>query len=322
MKPNFGISSAQVNELLCKQFATWPLVAANYHALETVKIKSYSFGDFSVKVQFNPSRIISSEMENFYKNINNLPCPLCTNNLPVEQERLPFGTDYIVLCNPYPIFPSHFTIPSRVHSPQRILSRFGDLLELSRKLDKFTLFYNGPFCGASVPNHAHFQAGSKGVMPFYSEIELVLKTKGELILSEATASLYGLFGIFRNCLVIKARTLTAARKLFGLIYQSLPEKTGDPEPMMNILCEYMDGTWTVAIFPRTQHRPRQYNSTDKDKLRTNPGAVDMGGLFITSRNEDFEKITSAMLLDIYKQICISEDSLRDICNYIQKLYSK
>ena len=312
MKPNFGISSAQVNELLCKQFATWSLVFANYQALETVKSKSYSFEDFTLKVQFNP----------FRKNTPNSPCPLCANNLSVKQERVPFGRDYIVLCNPYPIFPSHFTIPARIHSPQRILSRFGDLLELSRKLDKFTLFYNGPFCGTSAPDHAHFQVGTKGIMPFDNEIDSLVKHKGELILSEPTASLYGLYGVARNSLIIKARTITAARKLFGLIYQSLSEKEGEPEPRMNILCQYTDGTWTVSIFPRSEQCPGLYDNADSNQRLLKPGAVQMGGLFITSSEEDYDKATPSIILDIYRQICLPDDSFRDLCRHIQQLYSK
>lgn len=322
MKPNFTISSAQANELLCKQFATWPFFATNYQTLDKVKEKCYSFDDFSIKVQFNPARTIMLRPEHnagiSYAN----GCPLCVNNLPILQERLVFGRDYIVLCNPNPIFPNHFTITSRVHSPQRILSRFGDMLELSIRLERFILYYGGPSCGTSIPDHAHFQAGTKGVLPFMNEVDTLLHKHGKSIITEPTATLFTLSDtVKRNCFILKARTLTAARKLFGLIYQALPESDREPEPMMNIISSYEDGTWTVVVFPRHPYFWGEENPA-KVKLSINPGAVHAGGLIITKNEADFDKITPALLSEMYSQLFLSDDLFADVCRSIQHLSSK
>ena len=158
MKPNNWVSSSQATELLSKQLVTWPLAEKNYKALEAVQVKSFDMGGFSIRAQFNPARIVSTGAKVDARSLKERKCFLCPENLPVEQERLPFGFRHLVLCNPYPIFPQHFTIPTRKHTPQLILPQWNDFLELTRRLAPFTVFYNGPRSGASAPDHAHFQS--------------------------------------------------------------------------------------------------------------------------------------------------------------------
>lgn len=127
-------------------------------------------GGFSIRAQFNPARIVSTGAKVDARSLKERKCFLCPENLPVEQERLPFGFRHLVLCNPYPIFPQHFTIPTRKHTPQLILPQWNDFLELTRRLAPFTVFYNGPRSGASAPDHAHFQAVTRGIMPLDEEV--------------------------------------------------------------------------------------------------------------------------------------------------------
>ena len=170
MKPNNWVSSSQATELLAKQLVTWPLAEKNYKALEAVQVKSFDMGGFSIRAQFNPARIVSTGAKVDARSLKERKCFLCPENLPVEQERLPFGFRHLVLCNPYPIFPQHFTIPTRKHTPQLILPQWNDFLELTRRLAPFTVFYNGPRSGASAPDHAHFQAVTRGIMPLDEEV--------------------------------------------------------------------------------------------------------------------------------------------------------
>ena len=142
MKPNNWVSSSQATELLSKQLVTWPLAEKNYKALEAVQVKSFDMGGFSIRAQFNPARIVSTGAKVDARSLKERKCFLCPENLPVEQERLPFGFRHLVLCNPYPIFPQHFTIPTRKHTPQLILPQWNDFLELTRRLAPFTVFYN------------------------------------------------------------------------------------------------------------------------------------------------------------------------------------
>lgn len=360
MKPNNWVSSSQASELLAKQRVTWPLAGQNYRALETVRTKSFDLDGFTIRAQFNPARAISTGARLDTQSLRERKCFLCPDNLPIEQERLPFGLRYLVLCNPYPIFPEHFTIPSREHAPQRILPRVDDFLELTRRLDRFTLFYNGPRSGASAPDHAHFQAVTRGLMPMDTEILSLtdpahigqaeagaspnrsrthvptgcvsvplsatcasphrlrtrLPTEGETA-SPSVGSPYGgriflLKGYLRNGFVIQARDQAAAAELFREIYEALPIPEGEEEPMMNLFGMYSEERWTLTLIPRRRHRPWQYEAAGHDHLLSSPGAADIGGLFITPLEKDFEKLTPALLRDVYQQVCLSDQEVADI----------
>ena len=318
MKPNVWISSSQVAELLAKQLVTWPLAETNYNALKTVQVKSFDMGGFVIRVQYNPSRIVSSAAKTDSDSIKKRKCFLCPDNLPVEQERLPFGANYLVLTNPYPIFPQHFTIPSREHLPQSILIHFPDFLELVRRMDAFTVFYNGPKCGASAPDHLHFQAGIRSFMPIDDELELQLKRFGSLVLEEKNGVLLQLTHYLRNGFVIKAKTQSAAQSLFGKLYHALNIVPDETEPRMNIFGHYENGIWTITVIPRRQHRPWQYEAEGGQHLLSSPGAADMGGLFITPLKEDFEKMNADLLRDVYEQVCFNESEIGIIASGITK----
>jgi ATP adenylyltransferase/5',5'''-P-1,P-4-tetraphosphate phosphorylase II len=158
------VSQEQVNGLISRQMNDWSLAGNNYAALAGVKVKRFEVNGREVQVQFNPARIVSSAAKVDDKSLSERRCFLCAANRPVEQEGLAWGDLYTILVNPFPIFPRHLTIPSNNHKPQRIKGRIGDMLGLAADLHDFVIFYNGPKCGASAPDHCHFQAGSKGLM--------------------------------------------------------------------------------------------------------------------------------------------------------------
>ena len=226
MKPNNWVSSSQATELLAKQLVTWPLAEKNYKALEAVQVKSFDMGGFSIRAQFNPARIVSTGAKVDARSLKERKCFLCPENLPVEQERLPFGFRHLVLCNPYPIFPQHFTIPTRKHSPQLILPQWNDFLELTRRLTPFTVFYNGPRSGASAPDHAHFQAVTRGIMPLDEEVTQFIRQSYASVYDNR---IYPLTGNLRPGLVIQAATEEAATRLFKKIYAALPILPGEPD---------------------------------------------------------------------------------------------
>jgi ATP adenylyltransferase/5',5'''-P-1,P-4-tetraphosphate phosphorylase II len=168
--------SSQIKSLLDSQIVDWELAKNNYKGLESVKVKEFSFDGFSIKVQFNPSRIISTSAKVDAKSIQERKCFLCKENLPKDQRGIEYKNEYIILVNPFPIFPEHFTIPKVDHKPQRIKENFEDILDLSKDLqDRYAVFYNGPKCGASAPDHMHFQAGIKNFMPVDYEFESIQK---------------------------------------------------------------------------------------------------------------------------------------------------
>jgi len=152
--------NTETKSLFREQVANWELARANYAGLKTVKTKVFSFDDFEIKVQFNPARIVSSGAKMDAKTIAERPCFLCAENRPAEQQGVDAG-NYTVLVNPFPIFPEHFTIPRKEHTDQQIKPYFSDMLELAEALDDYLVFYNGPKCGASAPDHIHFKPAQR-----------------------------------------------------------------------------------------------------------------------------------------------------------------
>jgi len=157
---------------LCEhQKASWELASKNYKLLSSVESKRYYFGSYKIETQHNPKRIKSSAAKTDKESIEKRKCFLCRENLPEEQKGILLHNEYLILCNPYPIFDYHFTISKLVHTPQLIKSNLIDMLAISKVLSDFTVFYNGPDCGASAPDHFHFQACTKGAMPVEKEYE-------------------------------------------------------------------------------------------------------------------------------------------------------
>ena len=306
------INSQQAKALLKNQLHDWPLAKDNYQALEQIQLHAFDMGGFHIKVQYTPSRIISSGAKIDFRSIKDRPCFLCSENQPTEQEGLAFGADYRILCNPYPIFPEHFTIPASEHTDQLILPRLGIFLELASCLSDFTLFYNGPKSGASAPDHAHFQAVTRYVMPIEEELDYQLQSYGRLLLENANSRLYLLTHYLRNGFVIKAKTKEGAVNCFETVYNTLELNPEEVEPMMNLFAYYEREEWTVILIPRKQHRPHQFFEEGDNCILVSPGAADMGGLFVTSRLQDFEKMNPLLLKNIYEQVCFSDPEMEEI----------
>lgn len=296
-----------IKKLLADQLATWETARANYAALAGVRVKELDVDGTPYKVQFNPARIVSSAARVDAKSISERKCFLCPGNLPPEQKGIPFGGHYRILVNPFPIFPRHLTIPDTEHVPQRIASRFPDMLDLARLLTDYTVFYNGPHCGASAPDHAHFQAGNRGFLP----IEKTWRTQvAGKVTGYGQAVLWQLDDAPRTTLVIESAEKEDAEKLFCLLYRSLPVKPGEEEPMMNVLARYETDRWTVFVFPRRKHRPDCYNAEGEANLLISPASVDLGGVFITPVEKDFRKITAEDVKRILEEVCLSADEFR------------
>jgi hypothetical protein len=268
-------------------------------ALEAMRIRTLSVGASEWKVQCNPARRVSS----LAGSETSRACFLCSHRLPLEQESLSLG-DYLLLCNPYPIFPEHFTLASRRHRPQRIGECFGDFLHAARSLEGLTLFYNGPQSGASAPDHLHFQAVTGGYMPLEEEVG----RPAELLYETDCGSLCLMRSPLRNAFILRAQTLAGACGLFARLYAVLQERaSGDAEPRMNLFGRYgISGGWEVVAVPRKAHRPRQFYARGAEQMLVSPGAADMGGVLVTTRLEDFEKVTPALLCDLYAQLAYVE----------------
>lgn len=311
-----GILSQDIKALFTDQLENWPQAKANYEALKNVKSKDFDFGKYSIRVQFNPARIQSSAAKVDAKSIQERKCFLCPANLPSEQKGIPFGSAYQVLVNPFPIFPEHFTIPTYQHTDQLILDRFGDMLNLAREIDDNTIFYNGPKCGASAPDHAHFQAGVKGFLPIEKDINRISK---EIIYSKEDITVYAITEYLRNFFLLQASDKDQAVSFFKQLYTMLDMKDDDKEPMMNIVAWYEQNEWYIAVFPRAKHRPDCFYAEGDDNLLISPASVDLGGVFITPLEKDFLKITEKDIETILKEICIDDTKMQSIIQEIKKI---
>lgn len=304
----------EVNDLLVRQLATWETARHSYEALAGVRVKELNVRGVPYKVQFNPARIVSSGAKVDAKSIRERRCFLCAANRPAEQEGIPFLGHYELLVNPFPIFPRHLTVPETEHVPQLIGHRFADMLELARELTDFTIFYNGPRCGASAPDHAHFQAGNRGFMP----IETDWRTRiGETVVQTDRTILYSLDDAPRTTLVIDTDDADEACRFFQAICRVLPVPEGDQEPMMNILALYESSRWTIFVFPRAKHRPACYTAEGDARLLSSPASVDLGGVFITPVEQDFLKITADDVAQILSEVCLSPEVFARVKEHIR-----
>jgi ATP adenylyltransferase/5',5'''-P-1,P-4-tetraphosphate phosphorylase II len=315
---NIKTLSDKAEALLNHQKLNWELVKNNFGDLVNVKIKTFQFDHLQIKIQFNPSRIKSTSAKVDAKSIAERKCFLCFDNLPNEQRGIKYNNDYILLCNPYPIFDQHLTIPNVNHIPQSIQENFLDLLSLSFYLrDNFFVFYNGPKCGASAPDHLHFQAGKKNVVPLENDYSALIKNFGELIVNKSEIKLIFVNHPFRPFLSIESVDKVKIHNLFGKMLNSLIIFTNSKEePLLNVISYFEEEKWKVIIFPRETHRPKQYYAEDNSKLLISPASVDMAGLIIVPNENDFLKISKNDVEDIYKQVSLNGKKIIEVLKSI------
>lgn len=301
------ITKEEISLFFDAQFGEWELAANNYALLSKVRTRHIDLGGFEVLLQFNPERIRSSSAKVDKKAVSARPCFLCKANRPQEQQDLPFNDEYTILINPFPIFRRHLTITCNSHTDQRILNSFDSLLEMARGLPGFVVFYNGPQCGASAPDHLHFQAGDRGFMPLEKDYTDGLFT--ESVSCTDGIKLFLWKNYHRGIVTMsgsKAGNLSwVFRELYARFSAINPEL---PEPMLNILAYHDTSGWIVHIIPRKKHRPDQY-FRDEGKILVSPASVDLGGVIITPREEDFKGIDRKTIIDIFRQVCFDYDEL-------------
>ncbi|MDR1591455.1 MAG: DUF4922 domain-containing protein [Prevotellaceae bacterium] len=290
----------RVNRLFEEQLQEWQLAQTNFNNLAHVRTKCFAFDGFEVFVQYNPARLTSSAAKTDAQTIAQRRCFLCGANRPPEQRSIETG-DYVVLLNPYPIFPHHFTIPRIEHVEQRILPWFFDMLRLAKQLPELVIFYNGARCGASAPDHMHFQAGNREFLPIVAD-SARLKDAGRPIAWGEDYNMYLLNNYLRTAFCIEAVTVEAAQKAFLMLYNEW-NIAGTDETMMNIIC-FHDTLWRIILLPRAKFRPRQYTAEGDGQLLISPGTVEMGGVFVTPVESHFERITKDDIVDIYSQITL------------------
>lgn len=307
-----GGLTAEVKALFSEQLQEWELAAMNYRGLAHVRVKKFAYSGFEIRVQYNPQRIISSAAKVDQQSILARPCFLCTDNRPHAQRGLLFHRQFILLVNPYPVFPGHLTIPALQHEPQRILPNFTSMLEIARMLPPYTVFYNGPKCGASAPDHFHFQAVPRGNMPLENDFsagrQVVRAGKKNGI------SMYTWHNYLRNMITFRGKDIAFMERAFQEIYDFLAAGPDSEEPMLNILAGFTRDTFIVHVIPRRLHRPDRFFMRGEEQLLLSPASIDLGGVLILPREEDFEKISPGDVSDVLQQVCADERVIRQCVN--------
>ncbi len=308
----------RIDSFINDQLSRWPLACGNFRALKNVIVKEMTINGLGVKVQFNPARIISSAARTDAASLNGRPCFLCPDHRPAEQIKKRFegrkGKRYDILVNPYPIFPDHLVIALDRHSEQSIWKRYVDLLDLSKAYQQYVFFYNGPKCGASAPDHHHFQGAGKGLMPLESDVDMQIdimdgKLSGEDCILEYLASvqdadLYHYDRFTSGVFVIRAETAKSSAKLFYRLLDCAPMPDGDREPRFNLFTYHTGEEYRTIVVFRSKHRSRHYFSEGPDHLTMSPGCADMAGVFITPVKEDFDKLDERLLAEMVSEVSL------------------
>jgi hypothetical protein len=298
----------KIESLYLHQFKNWSMVNNHYQHFESIEKRSIFFDGFRIDLQHNPARARSTCADLSQKKITSRPCFLCNNNLPEEQKGYSLLDKYLLLVNPFPIFKRHLTISDFEHTPQQIENRIIDLLSIAKMLSSYTLFYNGPQCGASAPDHFHFQAAQKGIMPIDIEIDQ-LNTKNKTVLfSSDDIQITQINNYLRTAIVFESSYMEPIDYFFTKTVSQLPFDKTSNEPMLNLLANYQNGKYRLVLFPRKQQRPSCYFSEEPHRILVSPASVEMGGIIITPRAEDFHRITKKDLETIFSDTSLTTDN--------------
>ena len=302
-----------VQEFIDAQLAAWPMARGNFEALKGAETKELDLDGMRLKVQFNPARIVSSGAKVDAASLAARPCFLCEKNRPAEQTGLDWK-GYTVLINPFPIFPRHLTIPDNSHTLQKIEGRMADMISLAAELDGYTVFYNGPRCGASAPDHMHFQAGNSDFLTLPEELE---DAEQKVIATDGASTLALVDSLPLKLFVIDAADAAEGARLFERLYKALPVPEGEYEPMMNILAWSTPAGVRVAVVPRKRHRPSFYGTEGDGCMLISPASVDMGGVYITPRPADFERFDAETVRRLLDELCLNTTEINAIASDVE-----
>ena len=298
-------------ELLSEQSRTWPDLQEGYASLKEVRERTLSCSGFSVRLQFNPGRMKSTVAPVGSAEAKKGECFLCLNHLPEGQKGILYRGEFLILCNPAPVFHSHFTISHVEHRPQSIAENVDTFLRLMTDFGPgWTVLYNGPRCGASAPDHLHFQAVPSGRMLI--EKELREERRSTLRAKENDVLLYRLKDLGREVILLEGNDQTALSPAFKRFLDKMKDVlVQDSEPMMNI-AGFLEGTtFRLVIFPRRKHRPEAFFGEGENRIVVSPGVIDMGGVLITPVEKDFKRLDASAVESIYAEVSLEGKTLEN-----------
>ncbi|MGB8682554.1 MAG: DUF4922 domain-containing protein [Candidatus Binatus sp.] len=293
----------EIEDLFERQTRAWPQLAQGIEGLARAQTRPVRIDWFDVFIRHLPHRMTSTTASVALESVAKRPCFLCAANLPPEEEGLQLDDDFTIYCNPFPIVDRHLTIAHREHRSQRIANQFGSMLDIASRLPGYFVIYNGPECGASAPDHMHFQAGSRALFPIEKD------TAG---LTGVTVPNYG-----RNVLQLRGHDRSALIDRMDRAIDLLAEATSKrPEPMVNIAVFHESGEWVAYLFPRGKHRPQVFHTGE---LTVSPASIDLCGIFVVPLAKDFERITGEDIAAVFREVTLPDDQFQEVA---RKLESK
>ena len=310
-----SLTESPIIRFFNRQLQTWADVRQRYRDLEHVETRELVTDTITLKAQWNPARIGSTGAKIDAKSIAERPCFLCAKNRPQQQMHRVIDGKYELLVNPFPILPIHFTLPTLKHQPQRILPMYGEMLKVAEQNADVTLLYNGPRCGASAPDHAHLQSVGTGHLPLQQAWQRLSRNLVEVVKDNEDNGIWQLADYPAAAFVIRSHSQNAGERLFRRLYDSLP--VSDEEPMMNVIVWQSGDAVLSVVLPRRKHRPECYTATGDAQYIISPGAVDMGGLIITPREQDFRRLTPELILDIYRELSLTPEEMNEVVERVK-----
>jgi uncharacterized protein DUF4922 len=293
----------ELEELFQRQALAWPQLAKGIEGLARAQTRRVRIDWFDVFIRHIPHRVTSTTAPVDRESIARRLCFLCAANLPPEEEGLQFDANFTLYCNPFPILDRHLTIAHREHCPQRIAHQFGNMLDLAAALPGYFVIYNGPECGASAPDHMHFQAGSRRLFPIEKD------TAG---LTGVTVPNYA-----RNVFLFRGRDRNALIEKMDQGIELLASATGKrPEPLVNIAAFHESGEWVTYLFPRGKHRPQVFYTSE---LTVSPASIDLCGIFVVPLAQDFAKVTGDAIAAIFKEITLPDAQFREVAEKLESM---
>ena len=303
------MEDSSISRFFNRQLEKWDDARHRFRDLKHVETKKLSE---EVRLQFNPARIVSTGAKIDKKTLGERPCFLCDKNRPKEQMSQQIDERFHLLVNPFPILPVHFTIPARKHQPQAIYKNYGEMHRFLSLHSELMVFYNGPKCGASAPDHLHFQAGTSGILPLQANWQRLSRNLTDIISLNDEEKIAVVRDFIVPAFVIISKSEESDETLFHRLYKSMPMRGDETEPMMNIIAWRKEDEYISVVIPREKHRPEAYFAEGDAQVMVSPGALDMSGLIITPREEDFHKLTEESATTILQECGISTEKMNGI----------
>ena len=303
------IEDSSISRFFNRQLEVWTDARHRFRDLKHVETRQFSD---QLKLQWNPARIVSTGAKIDKKTLGERPCFLCDKNRPKEQMSKQIDEKFHLLVNPFPILPVHFTIPARKHQPQLIYKNYGEMHRFISLHSDLMVFYNGPKCGASAPDHLHFQAGTNGILPLQTNWQRLSRNLTDIISLNDEEKISVVRDFIVPAFVIISKSAESDEALFRRLYKAMPQRGDETEPMMNIISWRKGEEFISVVIPREKHRPEAYFAEGDAQFVVSPGALDMSGLIITPREEDFRKLTEEKALSLLQECGVSEEKMNAI----------